>query len=277
MRNRTFIVILLFCLNASLFAQEDAAYLEMVKAESGLRLLFEQLYDFDNLADKHKLYAIVDTVFSNALAKPGSFNYNWNKLDKIGKLKSEDGKVKVFSWLYMETRDKYHYTCYVQIDKGKGRSEIFKLIQGSDARITSENYQQTLDDWHGKVYYQLITSRFKRKTIYTLLGADFNNTMSTIKTAEVMAIQRGKPVFRGAQFLHGGTVKNRMVFEYSAEVAMSLRHNPELDLIVFDHLVPLHPLYHGNYQFYGPDGSYDGLRFREGIWVFEEDVDARND
>ena len=64
--------------------------------------------------------------------------------------------------------------------------------------------------------------------------------------------------------------------EFSAELAMTLRYNPELKQIVFDHLTPLHPLYTGYFQFYGPDGSYDGLKFIEGIWVFEEDVDARN-
>ena len=69
---------------------------------------------------------------------------------------------------------------------------------------------------------------------------------------------------------------DRLVFEYSAELSSSIRYNAQLKMIVFDHLAPLHPLYHGNYQFYGPDGSYDGLRFIEGIWVREDDVDARN-
>ena len=164
----------------------------------------------------------------------------------------------------------------MQIDKGKDKSSIFKLESSSSEDIKSENYRQKIADWHAKIYYQIVTTKYKRKTFYTLLGADFNNTTSFIKTAEVMAIQRGKPVFRGDQFFYGGTVKNRLVFQYSSEVAMALRYDPQLKQIVFDHLVPLHPLYTGFYQFYGPNGSYDGLKFIEGIWVFEEDVDARN-
>ncbi len=276
MNIRISIVLLIIAVQTCIYAQEEGNYLEIVKAESRIAVLFNQLYDFGDLMNKDQLYEVIDTMFQNALEQPGSFDYGWQKLDKIGKLISDDGKVKVFSWLYMKTRDEYHYTCYIQVDKGKGKSEIFKLKQGTSSRIKTENYSQTLDDWHGKIYYQLVTTTYKRKTFYTLLGADFNNTISTVKTAEVFAIQRGKPVFRGDQFMIGGTVKKRLVFEYSAEVAMSLRYNPSLDLIVFDHLAPLHPLYHGNFQFYGPDGSYDGLLFIEGIWIFEADVDARN-
>lgn len=277
MKFRISIVLLLILVQTCVTAQQDASYLEMVKAENSISLLFDQLYDFEDLRDKDQLYEAIDSMFQSALVKPGSFDYGWSKLDKIGKLRSDDKKVKVFSWLYMKDRDHYLYTCYIQIDKGRGKSQVFRLKPGTASNIKSEDYLQSLEDWHGKIYYQLITSSYKRKTFYTLLGADFNNTISTLKTVEVFAIQRGKPVFRGAQFLDGGTVKNRMVFEYSSEVAMSLRYNPELEQIVFDHLAPLHPLYHGSFQFYGPDGSYDGMKFLEGIWVLEEDVDARND
>ena len=72
------------------------------------------------------------------------------------------------------------------------------------------------------------------------------------------------------------TARDRIVFEYSSEVAMTLRYDENLGKIVFDHLAPLHPIYHEVYQFYGPDGSYDAFEFREGIWVKQEDVDARN-
>jgi len=33
----------------------------------------------------------------------------------------------------------------------------------------------------------------------------------------------------------------------------------KMNMIIFDHLSPSKPSYTGNYQFYGPDFSYDGL------------------
>lgn len=257
-------------------AQESTDLLNIVKAESQLRPLFNALYDLDNPMDKERVYQMIDSIFQSALEKPGSFDYAWGKLDNIGKLKSDDGRIKVFSWLYMKSRDEYKYSCYMQVDKGKGKSDVYKLVPSESMKLKSENLEQQITNWHPKVYYQIITHNYKRKTFYTLLGADFNNSRSSIKTVEVVAIQRGKPVFRGAQFLVGGTVKNRLVFEYSSEVAMSLRYNSQLNRIVFDHLSPLHPIYTGSREFYGPDGSYDALKFVEGIWLYDEDVDARN-
>jgi hypothetical protein len=32
----------------------------------------------------------------------------------------------------------------------------------------------------------------------------------------------------------------------------------------------------GQYQFYGPDGSFDALVMRKGRWEVVEDIDARN-
>ena len=47
-------------------------------------------------------------------------------------------------------------------------------------------------------------------------------------------------------------------------------------MITYDHLEPLHPIYRNNFEFYGPDGSIDGLEFKEGTWVYQKDIDARN-
>lgn len=269
-------LIITACLFFSLIVQAQEDYLSLARVERELELAFDELYSEQIPGTSLALYHSIDSMFEAALELPGSANYRWEKLDQIGKLKSDDGSLRVYSWLYMADRNTYHYSCFFQVIDRKGNAEIFKLKQSRSPEAKGEEYPQTLEDWHGKIYYGLHQSKYRRKTLYTLMGMDFNNMNSSMKSVEVIAIQRGKPVFRDDQFLDGGTVKDRMIFEYSNEVAISVRYNQELDLIVFDHLVPFHPLYHGNYQFYGPDGSYDGLKFQEGIWVMVEDVDARN-
>ena len=47
------------------------------------------------------------------------------------------------------------------------------------------------------------------------------------------------------------------------------------DMIVFDHLSPSREDLEGQYQFYGPDFSYDGLRWKDCGWVLIEDLDLR--
>jgi hypothetical protein len=277
MRRYTFGLFLMVSLIA--YSQTESTgenYFEIIQTERELKAMFDTLYSTEVTGTNMALYHSIDSTFSAALQLSGSFDHKWGSLDMIGKLVSDDGEVKIFSWLYMASRDKYHYTTYIQVRDRKGESALFRLNQSDSEKAYTENFSQSPDDWHGKVYYRILTNNYKRKTFYTLLGADFKDTKTSIKTIEVLAIQRGKPVFRDEQFLAGGTVKDRIVLEYSAELTISLQYNERLGMIVFDHVVPLHPLYQGNYQFYGPDGSYDGYKFTEGIWVLEENVDARN-
>ncbi|HKK61940.1 MAG TPA: hypothetical protein VJ951_05235 [Bacteroidales bacterium] len=256
-------------------AQDELAYTEIVKAENQLQSLFNELYNYDFEGHKHGVARQIDSLFIHALSIPGSFNHKWKKLDKIGRLESDDGVLKVFSWLYKVSNNDYRYYAYMQF-ADRNESKLYVLKPGNAENIKEESYPQAFDDWHGKVYYEIITTREKRRTYYTLLGLDMNNAKSSIKTVEIIALHRGEPQFVDQKILDEGKVKDRLVFEYSSDVNASLRFNEMLDMIVFDHLTPLHPLYTGNYEFYGPDGSYDGLRFTEGIWVREADVDARN-
>jgi hypothetical protein len=71
-------------------------------------------------------------------------------------------------------------------------------------------------------------------------------------------------------------MRNRVVFEYSARVSMSLRYDAAKKRIVFDHLSPAKPSFEGNYEFYGPDFSYDAFAFIDNYWVLEENIDIRN-
>ena len=105
---------------------------------------------------------------------------------------------------------------------------------------------------------------------------DFNDTRSTIKTIEALTIQRNQPRFVKELFFDGRDNQDRMVLEYSSQVAISVRFDEGMGMITFDHLVPFHPVYENNYEFYGPDGSFEGLEFEDGIWILRTDIDARN-
>ena len=273
---RIFTAGVMLLVSLTLLSQENENYLEIVQAERQLKTMFDELYQVEVTGTNMDLFHAIDSLFYEALQLPGSFDHRWGSLDMIGKLVSDDGQVKVFSWVYMASRDQYHYTAFIQVQDKRGESDLFRLNPGDAENMMSEDYPQSVDNWHGKVYYSILTNEFKRKTFYTLLGADFRDTKTSAKTIEVLAIQRGKPVFRDDQFLAGGTVRDRIVLEYSAELTISVQFDKRLGMIVFDRVVPLHPLYHGHYQFYGPDGSYNGYKFTEGIWMLEEDVDARN-
>jgi hypothetical protein len=57
---------------------------------------------------------------------------------------------------------------------------------------------------------------------------------------------------------------------------MSLRYDPQKKMIVFDHLSPTKPSLEGQYEFYGPDFTYDGLKFEKGVWEHYQNIEITN-
>ena len=271
---RSVSILLFILIPLSLFAQEPE-YLELVKAEDRLQGLFTQLYS-DSLSDVQPLLDSIQVEMTKALSMQGSMDFPWNRLDRIGVITSEDGRMRVFTWHVLDDIDHYRYFGFIQVGMKKGRTKLYELKDNGKPQRGIMKLDQTTEDWYGKLYYQVLTNRHKRKTYYTLLGMDFNNSHSTIKSVEVMAIQRNDPHFVRSFFFNGRDFVDRLVLEYANQVAISVRYDPGTGMITFDHLVPFHPIYKNNFEFYGPDGSIDGLEFSEGSWNYRDDIDARN-
>ena len=271
---RTISILLLILLAFSVQAQKPE-YLDLVKAEAELQDLFSQLYS-DTLSESEAVLTRIREIMPVALESDGAMQYPWSSLNRIGVIPSDDGNVRIFTWHVMDDVDNYRYFGYIQVSLKKGKVRLYEMTDNQKEQRNVRKLQQSTEDWYGKLYFKIITRNYKRKTYYTLLGMDFNNTRSTIKTIEVMTIQRNKPLFARELFFVGRDNVDRIILEYSSQVASSVRYDPGVEMITFDHLVPFHPIYNGNYEFYGPDGSIDGLEFDTGTWIFREDIDARN-
>jgi hypothetical protein len=271
---RSVTILLFLFFNISLFSQEPG-YLELVKAESQLQGLFNMLYS-DSLSDVEPLLDSIRVKMSEALSMEGSMDFPWKRLDKIGNITSEDGELRIFTWHVMDDPDHYRYFGFFQVRMKKGRSKLYELKDNGKPQRGILKLDQTTEEWYGKLYYKVLTNKYKRSTYYTLLGMDFNDSRSKMKSVEVVTIQRNEPQFLKSLFFNGHDNVDRLLLEYSSQVAMSLRFDEGTGMITFDHLVPFHPIYKNNFEFYGPDGSIDGLEFSEGRWVYHGDIDARN-
>lgn len=129
----------------------------------------------------------------------------------------------------------------------------------------------------GALYYSVIEKTFQGKTYYLLLGFDFNSIFSSKRLIEVLTFGADfEPVFGSYVFKVDNDFIARVVFEFSARAAMTLRYIPDIETIVFDHLSPYRPDFTGNFQFYGPDFSFDGFKFDKGYWVYVRNLDLRN-
>lgn len=271
---RAFKLLILLFVAVSMQAQEPE-YLELVKSESKLQIWFKQVYS-DTLSDREAIHDSILSVMRHALAEPGSMDFPWKGLKQIGVVSSEDHKLRVFSWHIMDDPDHYRYFGFIQVGLRQGKVRLFELKDNGKAQRGVMKLDQSTDEWFGKLYYQVLTDRHRRKSYYTLLGMDFNDSRSTIKSVEVLSLQRNQPRFEKEMFFKSSDKVDRVVLEYADRVAISVRYDPELQMITYDHLVPFHPIYENNLEFYGPDGSFDGLEFNGGLWTFRKDIDARN-
>ena len=249
--------------------------LDLLKSEILLEDLFVQLYS-DSLSDREQVLTTILDIMPDVLASEGAMEFPWNGLNRIGVVTSDDQLIRIFTWHVTDDPDHHRYFGLIQVGQKKGKFKLYTLVDNGLNQRGVTKLDQSIEDWYGKLYYSIITSTHKRKTYYTLLGMDFNDTRSTIKTIETLTIQRSQPRFAKELFFNGRDKQDRLVLEYSSQVAISVRYDPGMDMITFDHLVPFHPIYENNYEFYGPDGSFEGLQFEDGTWILRTDIDARN-
>ena len=127
------------------------------------------------------------------------------------------------------------------------------------------------------LYYQTVVKKAGKSVYYALLGIDLNDLFTCKRVIDVLYFdEQGMPHFGAPIFDNGKKKFSRVVFEYSAKATMTMRYNPESDMIVFDHLSPSEPQYSNDFRYYGPDFSYDGFKFEKGRWFLYSDLDMRN-
>ena len=273
MKNRFALVLLLLshltmAQNRSVFRYEEdsirAIHQGMLGDES------DSLKQVWNVQLKNKLKLV--------LQAPASADFPFDSLVSIAVFAPEDKSFRLFNWEYTLSDGSVRYEACVQFYSKKKKALDLIFLKDASAELKRpENQNLDAQNWLGAHYYKLIETRYKKKRYYTLLGANRSNPLLRRKVIEVIVIGNdGKLKFGAPLFESGKIVNRRVVFQYSAEVSMSLRYDDQKQQILFDHLVPRSPDLKGQFEFYGPDMSIDAFEFKKGKWRLIEDVDARN-
>lgn len=240
--------------------------------------LFNQMYKLEHDRDKLKQNDKIVAYFNDFLSIPNSFEIKLDTLSKIGKLTSEDGKVKIFTWNIPFIDGTHQYSGFIQYKPYKNSvPEIYKLTDKSIDMADISHAVLTPEKWFGMLYYKIVQVTYKKEDYYVLLGFDFNNPLINKKIIDVLYFQDGKIKFGYPFFMEGRKTLSRLTFNYSANVVMNLRYNEKLKMIIFDHLAPTRPSLEGDYEFYGPDGTFDGYKFENGMWIKHSDVNIKKD
>jgi hypothetical protein len=224
-----------------------------------------------------------DSIFSTfqaVLNSPEGFSYPWEELNRIGKLKSEDGLVKIFTWHLQYSPDDFKYFGFIlqysEDGKNGGNVKLYPLRDCSASIKNPETAVLLPSNWYGGLYYGIKTFSHKKSKFYALMGVDFNNQYSRKRIIEVLRFDSEDGAIFDAELIVKNKIQHRYFIEYSSDLVISMRYDNRLKMIAFDHVAPFQPVLSGNPRFYGPDGSFDGFKFDDGQFIFVSDIDARN-
>ncbi len=279
MQKSGFLLLFLFAvlpLYETIGQQPDS--IELKTLEDRISGLFSQMNEASSDKDKELINTEINGLFEEAMDIESSFRYPFDSLKHVGKIITSDKKLRIYTWNLPYNNGTHKYSGYLQYNPGKNEKQlVFRLIDKSEYITSPETKILQPEDWFGALYYDVVTTKYKGLVYYTLLGFDFNDIFSAKKIVDILYfIDEYQPRFGKPVFEYENRTLCRIIFEYSARASMSLRYNKEMDLIVYDHLSPSRPSYEGKFQFYGPDFSYDALKFEDGFWKVVKDIDIRN-
>ncbi|KQC01206.1 hypothetical protein [Pedobacter sp. Hv1] len=246
--------------------------------DSLLTLSEETFTAKDNLSRFEKNAAFVKKLVT-ALKINGSFNYDFDSLKRISVLKSPDQSFRIITWFIPTDEGNYRYYGTIQMATPNGSLKLFPLTDDTNNLIDA-NAVTSHKNWLGARYYEILPVIVNGKQPYfLLLGWKGNDQKTTKKIIEVLSFEKGEPVFGKNIFepVKNSPLKNRVVFEYNKQNAMTLTFDKKVNMIVFDHLVPYDPKMVGKFEFYASDSSFDGFKLVYGKLSLSENIQLKND
>lgn len=284
-----FICTLLICqLSFAQLSETDIKY--YADLEDSLKHISQRV--FLSKIEKNKFEANKQFIalWNVVLKDEKSMQYPFDSLKQdVSLLMAPDKKFRIITWNIIKEDQTHAFFGFIQVNNSKtvkkglfkkettAQYDVFPLADKSATVKTPENYVSDPSKWFGMLYVDCIKSD---EEFYTLIAWDGNDKLTQRKFIDVLSFKPdGTPVFGKDVFKFPGKFAKRIMFEYASEVAMSLKYNSNRKQIIFSHLAPngLDPTLEGQYQYYGPDGSFDALEMKKGKWVYEPAIDIRKD
>jgi hypothetical protein len=271
MRAFVFIAVSFLCLftfgQRAKVKADDSTYIDSIR---NYEYQLEGLsYNILNAKDKVEritsCYYYIQTL-KKALSIPNSFDYDFNTIQTVSAIRSEDEKFRIFTWNLLLDSGKYMYFGAIQMNNSDSL-ELYGLYDSSEYNRDIIYGQFDNRHWMGALIYQVHHYTHKRKDYYITFGWDGQDAKTTRKIIDVLWFdEEGKPNFGEEIFDFDGDLQSRIIFDFNDRAAMTMRYDKNEQAILFANLVPINPMMVGIYENYVPDGTYDFLKLEKGIW-----------
>ena len=264
------LILLSNLLNAQNISQRDLK--DLKKKEDSLKIFSDKMINAPEAPERFRADSNFVRGLVRALKVSNSFFYPFDSLRTISRLYSPDSSFRIFTWQLKKDEYVYLQKGAIQMNTPSGELKLFPLFDYSMYTRKPLDSVRTRDNWIGAIYYKMIMKENNGKKYYTLLGFDDFAVSSNKKWMEILTFNsRGEPVF-GAPVISfkddtaKKPVQTRFNIEYKKEANTLFNYDPDLDMIVFDHLISEtdEPEKKNTYI---PDGSYEGFKWTNGQWV----------
>ncbi|GAB4454071.1 MAG: hypothetical protein OHK0036_17430 [Bacteroidia bacterium] len=252
------------------------------KKEKHLQYLSHFAFRVKNEQQRIDSNKVFWNVLKELLQNSASFHYPFDSLkNDISILNDKEKTFRLITWNLPKNDGTHIYYGFIQRWHKKKKDDIseYQLWILNDVSSTIKNNPETYvgssQKWFGMLYYHIIDC----KNYYLLLAWDGNEKLVQRKFIDVLYFKSdGTPVFGKDVFKIPKKNPKRIMFQYSSEIVMPLRYEEKKNAIVFAHLSPESddPYLKDQFQFYGPDGSFDAFVKDRDKWKYVEDIDARN-
>lgn len=215
-----------------------------------------------------------DSLFVRTLVRTlqvkNSFYYPFDSVQGIGKVYAPDSAFRIFSWSL--SFDDYYarQRAAIQLRTADGSLKLIPLRDYSEFTDKPVDSMRTKNNWIGAVYYNIVKTEYNGKPYYTLFGFDDYSVRSNKKWIDVLSFDNtGQPRFGGDFTFEKDSVKRpeqqRFYIEYKKDASTFVNYDPDLKLIIVDHLVSESDEPDKPYTFI-PDGDYEGFAWKGGKW-----------
>lgn len=270
------VVVIPFILFWSLDMLAQTSGVDLPKEEKKLSEILNSIIGEQDFGQKSELNKTFFEMFAALLQNDKAFDYPFDSLQQVGKVRSLDNRVRIFTWNIPQPAGFQKYFGFVMLRTATGSKVISLSDRRGDYKLPHDE-QGTSEKWFGALYYDIIDFEYNGRNHYVLLGVDLHDIFSSKRILEVLSVNEdgslgfGIPIFKVDR-----NIISRVIFEYSSRATMVLRWDKTHRTIVCSHLTPMQPSFAGNYRYYVPDLSFDGFRFNKPYWEFVPDIDIRN-
>ncbi|KAB2806792.1 hypothetical protein [Phaeocystidibacter luteus] len=278
---RLYSTLLLSVLTISLWAQEaDSVYnalLPILKEEGQNSRMLPTQEERNEAAQK-----FIDAL-DEICSYPEAMNFTFDGVSNMSILQSPDEHLRLFTFMVPQRNLTYAHHGYLIYDGGEEYKHIELIDNAMGGRaLTFRLLPPT--QWFGGLYYDIIEQEKDDQTVYFLLGYRSESAQLQMKFIDAVTFTDGLVRF-GSKSFKVGTFNDfensmppyRLMMYYSAEYGAMMQWDSNFKGIIMDHVAPPDAAQKGLYISYGPDFTYDGLRWEDENWHLEEGIQFENE